>query len=173
MWCHAELTRHECKEFNRNIPRGFTEGTGRIGYMRRPLSMNRNRVAQTSGQTSGLLYRRLPACSRRASSRAPALRASADCKSAIQQTGGLRYDTCAGWFMVRKREPGAPTVGCGGQPSATLCAYGPSGKVSTHCVFVSTSTVFLCQINTDTVLSKRHGPFYMNWVSIWRLDHCI
>ena len=58
--------------------------------------MNRTEVAQTSG----LLYRRLPACRPRASSRAPTLRASADCKSAIQQTGGLRYDTRAGWFRV-------------------------------------------------------------------------
>ena len=55
--------------------------------------MNRTEVAQTSG----LLYRRLPACRRRASCRAPTLRACADYKSAIRQTRGLtrglRYST--------------------------------------------------------------------------------
>ena len=56
----------------------------------RPMfSMNLPQVAQTSG----LLYRRPPACGLRASSRHPTLRAAADCKSAIQQTGGLRYST--------------------------------------------------------------------------------
>jgi len=56
--------------------------------------MSRTEVAQTSG----LLYRRLPACRRRASSRAPTLRASADCKSAIRQTRGpaLLYPAQAG-----------------------------------------------------------------------------
>ena len=51
--------------------------------------MNLNEVAQTSG----LLYRRLPACGLGASSRDPTLRATADYKSAIQQTRGLRYAT--------------------------------------------------------------------------------
>ena len=51
--------------------------------------MNLTEVAQTSG----LLYRRLPACGLGASSRVPTLRATADYKSAIQQTRGLRYST--------------------------------------------------------------------------------
>src|SRR5579859_8105103 len=67
-----------------------------LAYSGVGLSMSRAEVAQTSG----LLYRRLSACRRRASSRAPTLQAPADCKSAIQQTGGLRYDIGVAWFKV-------------------------------------------------------------------------
>ena len=49
--------------------------------------MNLTKVARTPG----LLYRRLPACALRASSRVPTLRTTADYKPAIQQTRGLRY----------------------------------------------------------------------------------
>ena len=42
----------------------------------------------------------LPASGLNGNSRAPTLRAPADWKSAIQQTGGLRYSTRTGWFMV-------------------------------------------------------------------------